>query len=108
MLYEFKITVVKVFEPKDIFSKDFILETREKILKCGFFDERYEFIVPKSGKMPEGFCQHAYHSLYKFIDVLRLGGGYNDWSGKGTFYGVCYDGIRPVCIKIQRIEENKR
>lgn len=108
MSYELKITVVKVFEPKDIIGKDFILETGEKISKCGFFDEGDEFIVPKSGKMPEGFCQHAYHSIYKFIDVLRLGGGYDDWTGKGTLYGVCHDGIRPVCFKIQRLEENKK
>lgn len=70
---EIKITIVKVFEPKEIISKDFILPTGKPIQKCGFFDERDEFIVPKTGKMPEGFCQHVYHAINKSLDILRKG-----------------------------------
>ncbi|MHA1365325.1 MAG: TIGR04076 family protein [Candidatus Heimdallarchaeota archaeon] len=73
-----KITVVKVFEPKDIIGKDFILESGEKIPKCPFFKEGNEFIVNKWGEQPEGFCQFAFHSISKFVDILRLGGGYDD------------------------------
>jgi hypothetical protein len=40
-----KITVVKVFEPKDIIGQDFILESEEKIPKCPFFKEGNEFLV---------------------------------------------------------------
>ena len=102
-----KITVVKVFEPKEIIGEDFIRESGKPIPKCPFFKEGDEFFVNEFGEMPEKFCQFAFISISKFVDILRLGGGYDDWTGKDTMYGVCHDGIRPVCFKIQRIEEDK-
>ncbi|MCE7744796.1 MAG: TIGR04076 family protein [Candidatus Heimdallarchaeota archaeon] len=108
MSFETKITVVKVLEPKDIIGEDFILDSGEKIPKCPFFSEGDEFIVNKWGEKPEKFCQFAFYSISKFVDVLRLGGGYDDWTGKDTLYGVCHDGIRPVCFKIQRLENKEK
>ncbi len=105
MPFETKITVVRILEPKDIIGEDFILDSGEKITKCSFFTEGDEFIVGKNGKMPDGFCQFAFYSISKFVEILRLGGGFDDWTGKDTLYGVCHDGIRPVCFKIQRLEE---
>ena len=105
MSYRTKISVVKVFEPKDIIGEIFILEKGEKIPKCGFFDEGDEFTVNKWGEKPDGFCQFAFYSISKFVDILRLGGGHDDWTGKDTLYGVCHDGIRPVCFKIERLKE---
>lgn len=105
MNHTLRITVVRVMEPKDIIGKDFILETGKPIEKCGFFDEGDQFIVPESGLMPEGFCQHAYHSLYRYLDTLRLGGGYKDWTGEDVIYGACSDGIRPVIFKIERLKD---
>jgi len=100
-----KITVVKIFEPKDVIGKDFIRESGKSIPKCPFFEEGNEFIVPESGKMPEDFCQHAYHAIYRNLDVLRLGGtGYSDWTGEGIIYSACNDGIRPVCFKLEQIQ----
>ena len=108
MPYKTKITVVKIFEPKDVIGEDFILESGKKIPKCSFFKEGDEFIVNEYGEKPEKFiCQFAFYSICKYVDILRLGGGYDDWTGKDTLYGVCRDGIRPVCFKIQRLEENK-
>jgi len=102
MNHALKITVVKVFEPKDIIGKDFIRESGKPIPKCGFFNEGDQFIVPETGAMREGFiCHHAFHAINKYVEVLRLGGSIDDWTGEDTIYGVCPDGIRPVVFKLE-------
>ena len=106
MSYPLKITVVKVFEPKEIIGNDFIRKSGQPIQKCGFFSEGDQFIVPETGAMPEGFiCIHAFQSINKHVEVLRLGGKIEDWTGDDTIFGVCSDGIRPVIFKIERIRE---
>jgi uncharacterized repeat protein (TIGR04076 family) len=108
MSYSLKITVEKVCEPKDIIGKDFIRESGKPIPKCGFFKEGDQFIVPKTGAMPENFiCQHAFYAINKYVEVLRLGGSIEDWTGKDLIYGVCPDGIRPVIFKIERMRDEK-
>ena len=99
-----KISVVKQFEPKDIIGEPFIRPNGEPIEKCRM-SEGKEFWVPESGDMPEGFCHHAWFGLYKNVSVLRNGGGFHTWTGKDMIYTACPDGIRPVCFKIERIEE---
>ncbi|NPE08921.1 MAG: TIGR04076 family protein [Asgard group archaeon] len=94
---------MKVFGPKEIIGKDFILLSGKPIQKCGFFDEGDKFIVPKTGIMSEGFCQHAYYAIYRSLDFIRLSGGYKDWTGEDVIYSACSDGIRPVCFKLERI-----
>ena len=54
--------------------------------------------------MPEGFCHHAWFGLYKNVQVLKYGGSFPDWTGEGTIYNACPDGIRPVIFKVERIE----
>ena len=108
MNYPLKITVIKVCEPKDIIGKDFIRKSGQPIPKCGFFSEGDQFIVPNTGAMPEGFiCIHAFNAINKHVEVLRLGGSIEDWTGEDTIFGVCPDGIRPVIFKIERIIEEK-
>ncbi len=106
MTYKVKITVEKVCEPKDIIGKDFIRESGKPIPKCGFFSEGDQFIILETGAMPEEFiCQHAFYAINKHVEVLRLGGRIEDWTGDDTIYGVCHDGIRPVIFKLERITE---
>ena len=108
MNYPLKITVVKVFEPKEIIGEDFIRESGQPIQKCGFFCEGDHFIVPETGAMPEKFiCIHAFHAINKHVEVLRLGGSIEDWTGEDTIFGVCPDGIRPVIFKIERMKDVK-
>ncbi|MFW9772031.1 MAG: TIGR04076 family protein [Candidatus Heimdallarchaeota archaeon] len=108
MSFSLKITVVKVFEPKDIIGNDFIRESGKLIPKCGFFNEGDQFIIPETGAMPEKFiCIHAFNAINKHVEVLRLGGSIEDWTGEDTIFGVCPDGIRPVIFKIERIKKEK-
>jgi uncharacterized repeat protein (TIGR04076 family) len=100
-----KITVVRVFEPKDVIGEDFIKPDGKPIPKC-FLRQGQEFLVKDTGEKPEGFCEHAWWvSVYKSVSILRLGGGAPDWTGQDTIYTACPDGIRPVCFKIERIRE---
>ena len=55
----YRITVVKVFEPKDVIGEDFIRESGEPITKCGFVEEKQVFIVDEMLTVPKGFCPHA-------------------------------------------------
>jgi len=51
-----KITVVKVFEPKDVIGKDFIKSDGKPISKC-FLEEGQEFYVTDKGEMPDIWWQ---------------------------------------------------
>ncbi len=99
-----KITVVKKFTPRDVIGKDFIRADGRPIPPC-YLEEGTEFIVDESGGMPDGFCHHAWYGLYKNIDILKCGGGFPDWTGENTIYTSCPDGIRPVCFRLERIQD---
>lgn len=100
----YRITVVKVFEPKDVIGEDFIRESGEPIPKCGFVRENQVFMVDEMFTVPKGFCPHAWYGIFKELWMLRNGNGYPDWTGKNTIFATCPDGIRPVCFKIEKLE----
>ena len=100
-----KITVVKQFLPKDIFGHDFRLVSGKKVINCSL-REREEFISEGTGNMPEGFCPHAWNSIYRNVHLLTWGGGYSETIGDNIAFGVCPDGLRPVIFKLERIEIN--
>ena len=71
MNHKIKITVEKIFEPKDVIGKDFVRESGKLIPKCSFFKEGDQFIVPETGAMPEDFiCQHAFLLLTNMLRFL--------------------------------------
>ncbi len=100
-----KITVVKMFEPKDVIGEDFMKSDGKPIPKCGFLRQGQEFFVKDTGQMPDGFCEHAWYGIYKSVDILRYDGSIPDWTGEDTIYSACPDGIRPVCFKLERVKE---
>ena len=99
-----RITVMKVFEPKDVIGEDFIRESGEPIPKCGLLQQNQVFDVDEMLNMPPGFCPHAWYGIFKEIWMLRMGKGYPDWTGENTIFGSCPDGIRPVCFKLEKME----
>ena len=99
-----RITVVKVFEPKDVIGKDFIKSDGKPISKC-FLEEGQEFLVKDDGGMPDGFCHHAWFGIYKNVNILRYGGSFPNWTGEDVIYTPCPDGIRPVCFKVEGVKE---
>ncbi|MCG3258996.1 MAG: TIGR04076 family protein [Candidatus Heimdallarchaeota archaeon] len=99
-----KISVIKKFSPKEILGYEFIRPNGKPIPICSF-EIGEEFIVDETGNMPENFCHHAWFGLYKNVQVLNYGGGFPDWTGEGTIYNACPDGLRPVIFKLERMEE---
>ncbi|UCC19620.1 MAG: TIGR04076 family protein [Promethearchaeota archaeon] len=98
-----KITVVKQFQPKDIFGYDYTLVSGKTVTKCSL-KEGKEFISDGTGNMPEGFCPHAWNSIFKNVHLLTWGGGYSETIGEGISFGVCPDGLRPVIFKLEKFD----
>lgn len=98
-----KITVIKRFSPEDVFGHEYKTPTGKVVERCHFEDDQ-EWIS-ENGEMPEGFCGWAWTDLARSIHVLRFGGNFKDWTEDGTMYDACSDGVRPVCFKLERIEE---
>lgn len=101
----YRITVVKVFEPKDVIGEEFIRDSGEPIPKCGLVEENQVFMTDERLNFPQGFCPHAWFGIFKELWMLRMGCSYPDWTGKNTMFASCPDGIRPVCFKIERLDQ---
>ncbi len=99
-----KLTVIKKYSPKDILGEEFIRPDGRPISIC-WLDVGREFIVDETGHMPEDFCHHAWYGLYKNVNILRCGGGFEGWTGEDMIYSACPDGIRPVIFKVERIKD---
>jgi len=74
----YQITVVKVFEPKDVIGEDFIRESGESIPKCGFVKENEVLMVDEMLIVPKRFCPHAWYGIFKELWMLRNGNSYLD------------------------------
>ncbi|MFW9876782.1 MAG: TIGR04076 family protein [Candidatus Thorarchaeota archaeon] len=98
-----KISVIKRFSPEDVFGHEYKTPVGKVIEKCHFEDGQ-EWIS-EDGEMPEGFCGWAWTDLARSIHVLRFGGNFKFWAEDGIMYDTCSDGVRPVCFKLERIEE---
>lgn len=98
-----KITVIKRFSPEDVFGHEYKTPTGKVVEKCHFEDGQ-EWLS-ENGEMPEGFCSWAWVDIARSIHVLRFGGNFKNWTEDGIMYDACSDGVRPVCFKLERIEE---
>jgi uncharacterized repeat protein (TIGR04076 family) len=101
--YDLKITVLKRFDPAEVFEKSPV--TSEQPMKaCDVFKDSQEFFVPGHDlKVPDGFCSAAWVSIFPFIMSLSSGGETWYLKEKNVAIGACIDGLRPVIFKIERI-----
>ena len=102
--YKVKITVLKRFEPSEVFEEAPV--DVEGLTACSLFTDGQEFIVDESGKMPKGFCYWAWNDIFKAVTTLRFGGNFSWHSEKGVSVNCCTDGLRPVIFKLERIEDS--
>jgi uncharacterized repeat protein (TIGR04076 family) len=100
-LHKVKITVLKRFIPSEVFETSPVTPV-EPIEACDLFKENQEFIV-EHGKMPEGFCSSAWHTIYCNVRTLAYGGDLPWYKEKGVAINCCTDGLRPVVFKLERI-----
>ena len=99
---QIKITVVKVFTPEDVFGKKYIAPDGTIAEPC-HLKEGQEFVSTELRK-PEGFCGWAWDDFRKDLYLLYFGGDLPD-TPKGVVYTVCSDAKRPVCFKLERLDE---
>ena len=98
-----KISVIKIVDPEEFFDEPPV-EKLDWMVKCPYYTDGQEYIISKD-KMPEGFCESAWRSIYPSVDVLINGGNYSYFKEKGVSIVCCNDGLRPVVFKVERIEE---
>ncbi len=97
-----RITVLKRFHPSEVF-KDNPATPVEPLGACELFRDGQEFLVGEDGKMPEGFCASAWHTIFGNVRTLAFGGNFPWFKEKGVSISCCSDGLRPVVFKLERI-----
>ena len=100
MVAKLRITVVKKFNPEDVFDYP-ITWNEESIPACGH-KVGEEFIMDHHLNRPEGLCGRAWHDLYTTLSTYYFGGDY-EYPESGVTYQPCGDGLKPVIFKIEKI-----
>ena len=101
-VHKVKITVLKRFDPSEVFEKSPVTPVAQ-LGACELFRDGQEFIVGEDLKMPEGFCNSAWVSIYGNVRLLGFGGNLPWFKEKGVAVNCCIDGLRPVIFKLERI-----
>ena len=105
-LHHVRITVLKKIDPGIVFSGS--VPTRPDNGKpytiCDAVEEEDVYVVGRDREMPQGFCPSAWKSIASSLSVIQWGGDYYPNLPRGTAITCCSDGIRPVCFKLERLE----
>jgi uncharacterized repeat protein (TIGR04076 family) len=102
-LAKIRVTVLKKFNPKEVFGHDITYPRGDIVPTCHVFEEGEEFIVENVEK-PEKFCGWGWETVSKDIAILDAGDDVS-WTDPGIIYTCCTDGARPVSFELERIEE---
>lgn len=106
MMKKCKITILKTTYQEEL-AKEYGVKD---LSICPLMKEGQVFYTDY-GK-PDGFCDEAWKAIYQY--VFALCNGSNDWyfddwidtkRHPGTAIVSCNDGLRPVIIKIERIDD---
>jgi uncharacterized repeat protein (TIGR04076 family) len=97
-----RVTVVKKFNPKDVFGNEITNSRGEIIPTCYIFEEGEKFII-ENLKKPEKFCGWGWKTVVNDIEILDSGENVS-WAPPGVIYSSCTDGARPVIFKLERID----
>ncbi|MFX1416039.1 MAG: TIGR04076 family protein [Promethearchaeota archaeon] len=98
-----RVTVLRKFSPVDVFGHEIRYPRGEIVPTCYVFDEGEEFIIDNLEK-PEKFCGWGWKTVVKDLEILDSGDDVF-WTKPGIIYSCCTDGARPVCFKLERIDE---
>ena len=106
MMSKVKITILKTTLNEDL-AKEYGVKD---LSICPLMKERQVFYADYS--KPVGFCDEAWKVIYQYVFALANGSNgwyFDDWMDTekhlGTAIVSCNDGLRPVIIKIERIDE---
>jgi uncharacterized repeat protein (TIGR04076 family) len=99
--HKVKITVLRRFNPSDVFAKSPVTPVGS-LGACEVFRDGQQFMV-EDLKMPEGFCMSAWVSIYGNVRLLAFGGDLPWFKERGVAVNCCIDGLRPVIFKLERV-----
>lgn len=107
MMKKCKLTILKTTFQKDL-AKEYGIPG---LSTCPLMKEGDVFYADYA--KPDGFCDEAWKAIYQYVFALANGAGddgwyFNDWidpKHKGVAICSCNDGLRPVIIKVERMEE---
>jgi len=101
--YRIKITVLRRFVPSEVFKESPVtpIGTFEA---CELYEDEQEFVIEEDLRIPDGFCQAAWHTIYGTVRTLAFGGNLPWHEEKGVAVVCCFDGLRPVVFKLERIQ----
>ena len=102
---------VKITVLRKMFNEDLVKEYGAAgIRPCPMLREGQVFYADYA--KPDGFCDEAWKAIYQYVFALAHGaeGGwyYSDWidpKHRGVAICSCNDGLRPVILKVERVEE---
>jgi len=100
--HKVKITVLKRFNPSEVFEKSPVTPVNP-LGACELFKDGQEFLVREDGKMPDGFCTSAWQTIFCNVRTLAFGGDLPWFKEKGVAINCCSDGLRPVVFKLERV-----
>ncbi len=101
-IHKVKITVLKRFEPSEVFEVSPVTPAGH-FEACELYEDGQEIIIGEDIRIPDGFCQAAWHTIYGTIRTLAFGGDLPWYKEKGVAVACCYDGLRPVVFKLERM-----
>ena len=100
-----KITVIKKVDMHELFGDEDVGAADGMASTCSAFEVGDEFIIDSGRGMPDGFCQGAFMDMGRFISGLRFGADYPWMKEPGTVVCACFDGLRPVIFRLERLDE---
>ena len=101
---------VKITVLRKMFNEDLVKEYGAAGLRpCPMLREGQVFYADYA--KPDGFCDEAWKAIYQYVFALANGSNgwyFDDWIDTNKHPGVaivsCNDGLRPVIIKIERLD----
>lgn len=100
-----KITVIKKLDMRELFPNQDVGAIDDLAPVCGAFEVGDEFVIDGATGIPDGFCQGAFMDMSRFVSGLRFGADYPWMKEPGTVICACFDGLRPVIFKLERLDE---
>jgi len=101
-LKKVKITVIKKFDPKEIFGHEIIRQSTGKPIPMCSMEKGKEYFVENIYEMPDDFCPRVWYETHDIITMFFYGGDF-EYPEPGVTYVPCNDGVRPVIFKIEKI-----
>jgi len=96
-----RITVVKKALHQDVIG-EYLPHLSAEAEACPVFEVGQTFEVHSPfGSKPDGLCDWAWTDIHRTVALTMMGAN----PTPGTEFTCCSDGLRPVTLRIQRIEE---